>query len=870
LNHIRHTHPEIKSEAAKLLEAKYSNVLLSPSEIPDPPANSNPIPFLPIISGHSCPSCGSHFPKWTLLARHLRADHESVFSQKDCPPARLQTWYTGAETRFFPVQDNQHSSPTTSPHVDGRYMNSPSIINNVNMKLQAHMQVLKQGDSFSLAAGFSTEADSDAFENPHLDPWLEKTRWVEYFQGIRLARVAEVRTKLGELVVEGGPLFPIHRAVGSLLQDCFGLIPNVSQALLFAVRQVTANEERAVPFRCPQTHATHKRYVKCWQDFICFLVLQSAPVFSQYHLRILSMTPTQSELVSQIAYHLPHLVSGPSLTPNRAEYHPLSLTDLIKNLSLACIEQDVWDNGFQSPMIHYLAVLGINQNTSAYHDAYSYTGYLASIAYCARLLMIQSCTQLSNASLASDNRLSPLQVFMEQKARYMRANRESVMSIVFDQLGYGLAIQMRSGGSRLVVYSEEHDMIIFSGEPISVKMIREVLQKTLSRAKKILTDSLFIPENFEDTLTSIIPTLRDDTSCALNGASIASQNPEVVVFLQEQIMGQFLKVAYSDDSSDRNSEIFISGTEKISPVARSKFERSRVLFLEYLLLLMHMTGGGPPRGTEMSTLQFANSRTRHRNVLLLGGELLFVTSYHKGQSRYGTQKYIPRFLPHAVGRLLLAYLLYLVPFESISLPRIYSWPQLSVERSHMLWSCNSGIWGTEKLTKVLRRECSQTLGTGITTSSWRHISIAIMRHWIQNPYGCENSDNISDTQDSEDASELQAGHSTEVANLKYACRMDICDTLTSRSIRVFSAVSHDWHTFLQLREDRSRNDSGNSFAQSQPRNSYIHLPKSSPLPCNDEYSAPFNKRKFSKEVDQSDGKRYVNRTSHFTTIIKII
>ncbi|PUU73468.1 hypothetical protein B9Z19DRAFT_922835, partial [Tuber borchii] len=76
-----------------------------------------------------------------------------------------------------------------------------------------------------------------------------------------------------------------------------------------------------------------------------------------------------------------------------------------------------------------------------------------------------------------------------------------------------------------------------------------------------------------------------------------------------------------------------------------------VQFLEYLLLLMHMTGGGPPRGTEMSTLQFANSYFRHRNVFFLRGELLFVTSYHKGQSRYSTQKYIPRFLPGAVGRL---------------------------------------------------------------------------------------------------------------------------------------------------------------------------------------------------------------------------
>jgi hypothetical protein len=416
------------------------------------------------------------------------------------------------------------------------------------------------------------------------------------------------------------------------------------------------------------------------------------------------------------------------------------------------------------------------------------------------------------------------------------------MSIIFDQLAYGLGIQKRSGGRKLVIYSEEHDQIIFSGNPIRVEMIRELLDTTLSRARKLLTDNLFLPLNFEETLISIIPTLRDDTTCAQNGASLASQNLDAVQLLQQQIIERFLQAAYSHDSTHPDGPIFIHGTEKISPLARARFEESRVLFLEYLLLLMHMTGGGPPRGTEMSTLQFANTLIRHRNVLFLGGELLFVTSYHKGQSRFGTQRYVPRFLPPGVGRLLLAYLLYVIPFESIYLPRIYSWPPMSAERSHMLWSCSRGIWDTERLTKVLSRECDMAFGTKITTASWRHIAIAIMRHWVQNPYGCEMADTTGDTKDSEDASELQAGHSTEVGNLKYACRMDICDTLSSRSIMVFGAVSHDWHTFLQLREERMRK------------------PHVKALASIDDTSGPSLKRKFGHKVDENNPKRCVSRS----------
>ncbi|RPA88318.1 hypothetical protein L873DRAFT_1573454, partial [Choiromyces venosus 120613-1] len=110
---------------------------------------------------------------------------------------------------------------------------------------------------------------------------------------------------------------------------------------------------------------------------------------------------------------------------------------------------------FDSPLLHYLAVLSIDQHNGSFHDANSYTGYLASTLYCARLLMIQSCIQLSNVSLPSDVPLSPCQVFKKHKAQYMRCSQETPVSIILDQLAFGMGIQKRGGGSKIVLYSEE-------------------------------------------------------------------------------------------------------------------------------------------------------------------------------------------------------------------------------------------------------------------------------------------------------------------------------------------------------------------------------------------------------------------------------
>jgi hypothetical protein len=54
-------------------------------------------------------------------------------------------------------------------------------------------------------------------------------------------------------------------------------------------------------------------------------------------------------------------------------------------------------------------------------------------------------------------------------------------------------------------------------------------------------------------------------------------------------------------------------------------------FLQRLLLLTHITGGQPARGTELLSIQYCN--TVHgllRNIFIENGLVSFVTCYHKG------------------------------------------------------------------------------------------------------------------------------------------------------------------------------------------------------------------------------------------------
>lgn len=254
-NHIHNSHPEIDSAAGKALEDKYASVLLSPNETLNPSPKCCPIPFLPVVSGYSCSLYIYCISEVYRLVRHLRTVHQSVWSVKACHHAMLQTWYSGNASRYFSIHEDKPHCCSPSIHSDGRIDTSQLSINvesKVESRVDAHMRLLNQYDSFSLDRAFPKGLpDSNAYERTPPDAWLEKTNWVQHFHTIELAQVvdSEVQEELVKEVQKDGALFLVHNAVGEILQQGYDLILEVRQELLFLLRQIKSDEEPNIPFR---------------------------------------------------------------------------------------------------------------------------------------------------------------------------------------------------------------------------------------------------------------------------------------------------------------------------------------------------------------------------------------------------------------------------------------------------------------------------------------------------------------------------------------------------------------------------------------------------------------------------------------------
>jgi hypothetical protein len=157
-------------------------------------------------------------------------------------------------------------------------------------------------------------------------------------------------------------------------------------------------------------------------------------------------------------------------------------------------------------------------------------------------------------------------------------------------------------------------------------------------------------------------------------------------------------------------------------------------FLQWLLLLIHITSSQPARATELLGLCHRNTlQGRHQNIFIKHGLVSTVTTYHKGYSISNTTKIIYHYLPKAVSELVVYYLWLILPFREAleRLARGHYGPA-----SAFLWPAPAAAGGgdqgggsgpSKRLRKVLQQEAQAHLQTKLTILSYHHAAITISR-----------------------------------------------------------------------------------------------------------------------------------------------
>ncbi|KAK1989886.1 hypothetical protein LX36DRAFT_593823, partial [Colletotrichum falcatum] len=86
-------------------------------------------------------------------------------------------------------------------------------------------------------------------------------------------------------------------------------------------------------------------------------------------------------------------------------------------------------------------------------------------------------------------------------------------------------------------------------------------------------------------------------------------------------------------------------------------------FKRSLLASVHIWGGQPGRGPEMTTARYYNTQDMAWNVFVFNGQVMLVIDRDKNRAIRGISRKVARFLPEAVGKMMVAYIAWVLPFE---------------------------------------------------------------------------------------------------------------------------------------------------------------------------------------------------------------
>ena len=455
----------------------------------------------------------------------------------------------------------------------------------------------------------------------------------------------------------------------------------------------------------------------------------------------------------------------------------------VLRLSETFIFQKVYANAFRSPLLHFLAVLGIDEEHNRLRTGNDYSYILAGVVYCVRAIALESL--LPGEQRETQGEIE-FEAFLEQRKEYLADGTMSVMSNMISLLAYGKLIALNHGNSGSIFWEKGDRVMRLHSSRIVMDKFREMVKKAITDAEQLLwSDLMWEANRFEVDLDELM----DDVTFRKRGAYFVNNDRNglqkawkwMVKRAKQTKVGRRLR---------KNKQWH----------SRRAFEYLRKVdqFLKLLMFGVHVTSGQPARGPEITSLRFKNGYLQDRNVFVVDGIVMTVTRYHKSQSQWDVPKVVPRFLPWRLGQLMVVYLTYVQPFvERLSVTVGYGcgWGEY-------IWADANGPWETRTLTAVLKRRTGRDLEVELGTLDYRHVAIGIGRKFVGDEFARGYQEEIGEVEEPEietdDPLEQSAGRGTAVGVNRYAVSTDIVKHLSQRNIDTFRPLSESWHRFLGL------------------------------------------------------------------------
>ena len=375
------------------------------------------------------------------------------------------------------------------------------------------------------------------------------------------------------------------------------------------------------------------------------------------------------------------------------------LHDLVLRLSMAVQTQSVPASIYDSPLLHFTAVEGIDELNLVLKTLSSYTSILTSHILIARVLHLENGFPPSIRKSGN-----VVDAFKDYHRRHIAD--ESMTPIVesLSLRAYGLAKGRTHNTKPTCSFNEDHSIIYYKDNEISIDRIKQMVHLVIGKAQHLLCDRLvFRPLSYLDSRDP--GQFSDDLIFATNGKSFLDL-PTNSVKLGHGGRRVMLWVEEVGELS-----ILKGRGNHFDPGKVNDYEKLVSIFLEHLIVLGYITSGLPSRAREVTSMKLRNTWHTMRNVFIQGGDLILLTEYIKTQNMTRNPMVVARFLPALVARLFIAYIIDVQIFLSFLQDNVR---KPNTTTPPFLWHKNGEPTDTSSMSKVLSIYISKYLDTPLT------------------------------------------------------------------------------------------------------------------------------------------------------------
>ena len=314
---------------------------------------------------------------------------------------------------------------------------------------------------------------------------------------------------------------------------------------------------------------------------------------------------------------------------------------------------------------------------------------------------------------------SVIEHFREQHREWLVNGSFTPVSTMVRWMTYGKGIRSKEGGMPKVLWEASRETFRFLGQRIHVRDFQQMAQRGLQDTEALLDELMFGPWAEVQSRIDLMR-IQDSLVHEGNGASFATDERNAWLdpgyrFLLRRCQGQLCTRG--------------GGTWHMQPVLAHLRTLKRLD--RQLARDAHIWAGQPGRGKEVMTMKHCDTQQALRNAFVFAGQVLFITDRDKNRAIRGFRRKVARFLPERLGRMVVAWISWLIPFARF-LRRKLKIAGWSMDTDAYMWkggsaSRSDAAWTTEVLTDELNRLTAEHLGWKLGTADYRHVAILLGR-----------------------------------------------------------------------------------------------------------------------------------------------